>query len=63
MSQRGASFKCGYGFRPGQSLITGSLSTHPNISFQIRSSRNIYYRKIVALIEGEDWNTIGIPAD
>ena len=46
-----------------QSLIKGSLSTRPNTSLQIRSWHNFYYTKIVALIEGEDWNAIGMPAN
>ena len=46
-----------------QSLIKESLSTRPNTDLQIRSSKNFHYAKIVALIEGEDWNAIGTPAD
>ena len=39
-----------------QSLIKGSLSTPPNADLQIRSLQNLHYAKIVALIEGENWN-------
>ena len=46
-----------------QSLIKGSLSTRPNTGRQICSWHNFHYTKIVALIEGEDWNAIGMPAD
>ena len=46
-----------------QSLIKGSLSTRPNTGRHICSWHNFHYTKIVALIEGEDWNAIGMPAD
>jgi len=46
-----------------QSLIKGSLSTRPNTDRHICSWHNFHYTKIVALIEGEDWNAIGMPAD
>ena len=46
-----------------QSLIKRSLSTHTNTDLQIPTSENIHYPKIVALIEGENWNSIETPAD
>ena len=48
-----------------QSLIKRSLSIRPNsnLQVQIRSLQNFHCTKIIALIEGEDWNAIGMPAD
>jgi len=53
---------CHY-FTRSQSLIKGSLSTRPNTNLQIRSLQNFHYAKIIALIEGDNCNAIGMTAD